>query len=95
METISQVLYDLTCGKINEDQAESIINQHIEAARMTSDEENLRDQFAGMVMKSIFAGEGARMVADRDKRYDETNWSEVVALNSYEMADAMLEARKK
>ena len=56
---------------------------------------SLRDYFAAKVMQTIYAGNGARMVADRDKRYDETNWDEVVALNAYEMADAMLEARKK
>jgi len=43
-----------------------------------------------MAMQSCFAGEGARMVADRDGRYDETNWKEVIAANAYEMADAML-----
>lgn len=54
---------------------------------------SLRDWFAGRAMQSMFAGDGARMVANRDKRYDETNWAEVVALNAYEMADAMLTAR--
>lgn len=54
----------------------------------------LRDYFAAKVMQSIFAGQGARMVADRDQRYDETNWAEVVAKNSYEMADAMLKERE-
>lgn len=43
------------------------------------------------------AGAGARMVADRDKRYDEQagNWAEIVAANAYEFADAMLETREK
>lgn len=54
---------------------------------------SLRDYFAAMAMQSIFGGVGARLVADRDSRYDETNWSEVVAANSYEMADAMLARR--
>lgn len=53
-----------------------------------------RDEFAARVMQAIFAGPGARMVADRDGRYDETNWKEIVALNAYEMADAMMLARK-
>ena len=53
----------------------------------------IRDYFAAQAMQSIFAGEGARMVADRDERYDETNWAEIVASNAYDMADAMLRAR--
>lgn len=52
----------------------------------------LRDYFAAKAMLAIFAGPGARTVADRDSRYSETkgNWAQVVALNAYEMADAML-----
>lgn len=53
----------------------------------------LRDYFAGLAMQSMFAGPGAQVVADRDERYDESNWAEVVALNAYEMADAMLKVR--
>lgn len=53
----------------------------------------LRDYFAAKAMQSICAGEGARMVADRDGRYNETNWAEIVAKNSYEFADAMLKER--
>jgi hypothetical protein len=53
----------------------------------------LRDYFAAKAMQSMTAGEGAVMVANRDGRYDETNWSTVVALNAYEMADAMLAVR--
>jgi hypothetical protein len=56
---------------------------------------SLRDWFATYAMQAIYGGEGARIVADRDSRYDETNWAEVVALNAYEMADAMLKARTK
>lgn len=55
--------------------------------------EDLRDWFAGLAMQAAFAGPGARMVADRDERYDETNWCDVVASNAYVMADAMLKAR--
>jgi hypothetical protein len=55
----------------------------------------IRDWFAGMAMQAIYGGEGARQVADRDGRYDETNWGEVVAANAYEMADAMLRQRGK
>jgi hypothetical protein len=55
---------------------------------------SLRDYFAGQAMQAIFGGVGARDVADRDRRYDETNWAEVVAANAYEMADAMLAERK-
>lgn len=49
-----------------------------------------RDWLAGLAMQAIFGGVGAQQVADRDERYDETNWAEVVAKNSYEMADAMI-----
>lgn len=55
----------------------------------------LRDYFAAKAMQSSFAGDGARMLAARDGRYDGTNWAEIVASNAYEMADAMLEERKK
>jgi hypothetical protein len=54
---------------------------------------SLRDYFAAKAMQAAFAGVGAQQVANRDQRYDETNWSTVVALNAYEMADAMLKAR--
>jgi hypothetical protein len=53
----------------------------------------LRDYFAAKAMQAMCAGDGARQVADRDERYDETNWSFIVATNAYEMADAMLLAR--
>lgn len=53
----------------------------------------LRDYLAAKAMQAAFAGPGARMVADRDDRYDETNWAYIVASNAYEMADAMLKAR--
>lgn len=55
----------------------------------------LRDYFAAQAMQAIYGGPGARMVADRDERYDETNWAEVVASNAYEMADAMIAERAK
>lgn len=52
---------------------------------------SLRDWFAGLAMQSCYTGEGARMVASRDGRYDgRSNWAFIVASNSYEMADAML-----
>ena len=54
----------------------------------------LRDYFAAAAMQAIFGGVGAQQVAERDRRYDGTNWAEVVAKNAYEMADAMLKARK-
>jgi hypothetical protein len=57
---------------------------------------SLRDYFAAKAMQSIFAGDGATMVANCDGRYNgETNWADVVALNAYEMADAMLKEREK
>jgi hypothetical protein len=55
---------------------------------------SLRDYFAAKAMQSMCAGPGARMVADRDERYDETNWASIVAENAYEIADAMLAKRK-
>lgn len=55
----------------------------------------LRDYFAAKAMQTMVAGQGARMVADRDGRYNETNWAKVVAANAYEFADAMLEERVK
>jgi hypothetical protein len=55
----------------------------------------LRDYFAASAMQSIFTGTGAEMVAARDERYDETNWAQIVALNAYEMADAMIAQRGK
>ncbi len=54
----------------------------------------LRDWYAGLAMQAAFAGVGAQQLADRDGRYDGTNWAEIVALNAYEMADAMLTARQ-
>jgi hypothetical protein len=63
---------------------------YAEAVGMT-----LRDYFAAKVMQAIVAGDGARMVAARDGRYDETNWGQIVAANAYEMADAMLTHRAK
>lgn len=56
---------------------------------------SLRDYFAAKAMASMFAGDGAQMVANLDGRYDETNWTEIVSLNAYEIADAMLKERSK
>jgi hypothetical protein len=53
-----------------------------------------RDWLAGQAMRSMLAGEGAKMVADRDERYNGTNWSHIVATNAYLMADAMIATRK-
>jgi hypothetical protein len=66
-------------------------------ARMHSDAQGLtkREYFAALFMQSMCAGEGAVMVANRDKRYDETNWKEVVAMNAIEFADALLEQLAK
>ena len=55
----------------------------------------LRDYFAGKAMQSIYAGEGAKMVANVDGRYDGQNWGYIVATNAYMMADAMIAERKK
>ncbi len=53
---------------------------------------SIRDYFAAKAMQAAFCSD---TVAARDGRYDETNWAEVVALNAYEMADAMLKERAK
>lgn len=75
------------------------IRQFMEARGMPSAATDartiLRDKFAGLAMQAIYAGTGAQQVADRDQRYNETNWSEVVASNAYEMADAMLRERER
>ena len=65
------------------------------AARANKENVALRDWFAGMAMQAIFGGVGAQDVANRDDRYDETNWAQVVAANAYEMADAMLKERSR
>lgn len=66
-----------------------------EPANPLMERATLRDHFAGLAMSAMCAGEGARMVAVRDDRYDETNWAEVVAKNAYEFADAMLKERER
>lgn len=73
----------------------TIKQQAREAARAHDRLVSLRDDFAGRAMQAAFAGEGARMIANRDGRYDQSNWAHVVALNAYEMADAMLAVRNK
>ena len=50
----------------------------------------MRQYYKAKAMQAIFGGVGAQQVADRDLRYDETNWAEVVAANASEMADAMI-----
>lgn len=55
----------------------------------------IRDKFAGQAMAAMCAGEGARMVAGCDQRYDGTNWNKIVASNAYSFADAMLAERAK
>lgn len=60
--------------------------------------QTLLDHFAGIAMGQMCAGPGARMVADRDTRYREGaagNWAEVVALNAYEIADAMIAEKRR
>lgn len=61
----------------------------------SASEKMLYDEFAQRAMQAICAGEGARMVADRDERYDETNWAQIVADNAYNFAEAMIEERRK
>lgn len=49
-----------------------------------------REYFAAMFMQPMIAGEGAKMIANRDERYNETNWKEVVTLNAIEFADELI-----
>jgi hypothetical protein len=62
---------------------------------MSNDKISLLDYFAAKAMQAMCAGEGARMLADRDERYDETNWAQIVADNSYNFAEAMILERQK
>lgn len=57
--------------------------------------QHLRDHFAALAMQAMTSGEGAYSVARRDQRYDEKNWSKVVAANAYAMAEAMLVERER
>lgn len=56
---------------------------------------SLRDWFAGLAMQSMCAGPGAKMLAERDELYDETNFAERLADNAYGFADAMLKRRNQ
>jgi hypothetical protein len=53
----------------------------------------MRDYFAAKAMARLINGPAAQNICDRDPRYDETNFADVVAVNAYEFADAMLKAR--
>lgn len=58
----------------------------------------LLDKFADSAMSSMVAGEGAIMVAKRDERYrdgPDGNWAEIVALNAYEIAEAMVKEKRR
>lgn len=54
-----------------------------------------REYFAGLFMAQMIAGEGARMVANRDERYNETNWKEICASNAIDFADELLNQLSK
>ena len=49
-----------------------------------------REYFAAMFMQPMIAGEGAKMVAERDERYNGQNWKEIIASNAIEFADELL-----
>jgi hypothetical protein len=55
----------------------------------------IRDFFAGLAMQAMCCGPGAVQVANRDGRYDETNWDFIVASNAFSFADAMLAERER
>lgn len=55
----------------------------------------LRDYFAAKALAGIVGNfDVSRAICDNDPRYDDTNFAQVVALNAYEFADAMLKARE-
>ncbi len=59
----------------------------------TQDGMDLRDYFAGQVMSHIFS----YLMHWEENNKDKNTWGdikELVAINSYELADAMMEARK-
>jgi len=59
-------------------------------------EEELRDRFAGLAMQALLGDYTvSQSICDNDPRYNEKNFAEVVALNAYDFADAMLKARIK
>lgn len=65
------------------------MNQHQGVDRLELRHEGLtkREYFAAMAMQTLVT---SQIVADRDGRYDETNWKEVVAMNAIEFADELL-----
>lgn len=81
--TIEQIIYDLLCGKLNESQSIGLIEQHIELARQTAEDDGLRDHFAGMAMQAAATNETG---ASRFTFEQRAEWA-------YLQADAMLKAR--
>lgn len=79
--TINDILQDLMRGTLTYTQALAYIEQHLAAAREA--DENMRDVFAGLAMQGTIASapNGRAPVCS------------TLADWSYEMADAMLEAR--
>lgn len=51
-----------------------------------------REYFAAMFAQAMCAGEGAKMVAARDERCDESNWDFIVVSNAVNFADALIAA---
>lgn len=55
-----------------------------------------RDHFAGLAMQALIGDYAvSQAICDRDPRYNGCNFAEVVALNAYDFADAMLRVRSK
>jgi hypothetical protein len=55
-----------------------------------------RDGFAACAMQALLSNPVAsQRICDMDPRYNEKNFAEVVALNAYEFADAMMAARDR
>jgi len=80
---IEDIFHMLSEGYLSFDDAEKYVREHIRIASKTDDQEALRDHFAGTAMQGILAAVGGEDYRDP-----------LVANNAYQMADAMLEARK-
>jgi predicted Zn-dependent protease len=86
--TIEQIIYDLLAGKLNEPEAIKLIDRHIRLALQASEDKELRDVFAMAAMQGILAGPCSREGVPISGWFDAPTFA-------YQVADSMLEARKK
>ena len=84
--TIEDIFHALSRGEMTFDDAEKYVHAHITLAR--SDQESMRDVFAGLAMQELLHQEdlGPYFVDARKKG---------LAKQAYSMADAMLRERAK